>query len=693
MCKPVRAFLLICSVAYCFTASAQVNKFRNQAITLKRVIERQHYSPRPVDDKFSASLFDELIDRLDADKLFFTADDIKQLSTYRLQLDDELNGKQWAFLDKLMLLYKQRLKKADSTVHQILQKPLDLNLAEKYSSHQDSSMFATSEQQLKTKWQRWLKLGTLSYLSDICQIKKGDAKTCLQYEPQAREKMKAAELRSIKKLLEHPSGYENYVASLYLDLVASSFDPHTNYMPPAEKQLFQSHLGTEGLYFGISVVENEKGEIILGQLMPGSPAWRSGELNQGDVLVQLKWQNKEPISLEGATAQEVSAILEQSNTDRLEMTVRKTDGMIKTVSLVKEKIRNDDNAVKGFMLKGSRNIGYIYLPGFYTSFEGEASSCANDVAKEIVNLKKENIQGLILDVRYNGGGSLQEALDMAGIFIDEGPLALIKDRAGKTVTLKDMNRGTIYDGPLLLLINGQSASASELLAAVLQDYNRAIITGSNTYGKGTAQIIDLVDTNRNARTVSNNEQPEFGFVKVTIQKFFRVNGTTTQHQGVKPDISLPDVYAELNYTEAASPNSLPADTVARNKYYKPLTALPLSTLKAKSAARVESNAGFEEIKKMAKQLKHEQEPGPKTISLKWSEYYASILKDAPDQQALLKKLQELKPGYTVENTALDKEKLKTDVYAGEMNTRWKDRLLKDIYVHEAFNILSDFIGQ
>lgn len=693
MCKPACATSLLCLLIVSFSAFSQAKNYRNQVLTLKRVIEREHYSPRPVNDAFSADLLDQFLERLDPYKLYFTADDAKLLGTYRNQLDEELNGRQWTFLDKALPLFKERLKKADTLINTILQKPFDLNAADKIGFGADSLKYAASEAQWKQKWQRWLKFRIVEYLAGICDAKKGDAKTCLSFEPQAREKTKAAELRSIKKLLQHPAGYEDYIVSIFNESMSNLFDPHTSYMPPAEKEAFETGLGTEGLYFGLSVIENEKGEIELAQLMPGSPAWRCGELNQGDIIVQLAWEGKEPISAEGATAQEVSNILDLDNHATLNLTVRKADGILKTVPLVKEKITNDDNMVKGFILKGEKKIGYIYLPGFYTSFEASgASSCANDVAKEIVKLKKENIQALILDVRYNGGGSMQEALDMAGIFIEDGPLALIKDKAGKTTTLRDMNRGTIYDGPLLLMVNGQSASASELLAAVLQDYNRAVVAGGNTFGKGSAQIILPVDTMRLGNFGSRGgPMPENGFVKLTVQKFYRVNGTTTQHQGVKPDIILPEIFDELDYSESSFKTALPADTVARNKYYKALSPLPIAALKQKSSSRVAANPLFEKLSQAGAMLKKQEEAGKGIIPLKWNDYYTGFHKafPMPDREEAKKNAAAAK--YEVDNTAFDKQQQGADAAGNYMNTQWKQRLQYDIYVHEAWNILNDLI--
>lgn len=534
MCSAFRVLLVIVlAIVYPgFTNSQSTYKIQKQVILLKRTIELNHYSPRPVDNHFSEQLFDKFLARLDEDKQFFTPADFNELLPYRSQLDEELNGKGWQFFDKLISVYKSRLQKKDSAI----------------------------------------------------------------------AKKKEAQLlhRHIRKVLDHPSGYENYLAAIYCDVLANSFDPHTEYMPLEEKQDFDASLGTEGYYFGFSLEENENGDTEIGRLMPGSPAWKSGDLNKGDVITKIGWEGKEQVEVAGIEPDELSELLDGSNTDKLQITVRKANGIEKTTSLIKEKIDNEENNVKGYVLKGPESIGYIYLPDFYTGHEGSNGSCANDVAKEIVKLKKENIRGLILDVRYNGGGSLQEALDMAGIFIDAGPLSMIREKSGKIISLKDMNRGTIYDGPMTLLVNSQSASASELLGAVLQDYNRAVVVGSTTFGKGSAQVIFPVDTS-NLPLASRNT--EYGFVKITISKFYRVNGRTTQHAGVTPDVALPDIFDGMNYHEAALPAALPSDTIKKNAYYTPLLQLPLGSIVEKSDARVNHNKKFQLIRKYNMMLK------------------------------------------------------------------------------------------
>lgn len=667
-------------------AAQSSHDIQKQLLVTRRVIELNHFSPKVVDDYFSRQVFDQLLERLDENKLYFTAADIQELSNYSTQLDDELNGKSWKFFDRLKKLYKEKLLKADSTINAFLKSPVDLNSNEIIFLSEDSTRYALSNEEYKRRWQKWLRYQLLDQLANMMSAQNLDQKAILKKEPVAREKVRTTEQRNIKRILEHTAGFDNYLASVICDVVANLFDPHTEYMPLVEKQSFEADLGAEGFYFGFSVKENDNGEIEIVRLVPGSPAWKCGELNKGDVLLKLAWEGKDSFDLRGASQEEVSELLDGPVNSRMLLTVRKANGLEKTTSLVKEKIKNEENTVKGFLLKSDKKIGYIYLPDFYTDVEGNSnSSSANDVAKEIVKLKKEHIDGLILDVRYNGGGSLREALDMAGIFIDEGPLCMIKEKTGKISSLKDANRGTIYDGPLVLLINGQSASASELLGAVLQDYNRGVIVGSNTFGKGTAQVILPVDT-----TGLKSTGP-YGYVKVTTSKFYRVNGNTTQHRGVKPDVILPDIFDALDYRESNSSTALPADTVKKNTYYKQLPLLPLKELASNSKSRTKAHKGFLEIERYVNELRSAKSRPAQAVSLKWDDFIADIRRKESADETIDPFTPVNSNLFVVENSSFDGDKIKVDPFLADVNAAWKKKLGQDIYIEEAYLILIDHI--
>lgn len=672
---------------------AQLPALQQKAIVLKRMIELKHYSPKPVDDSFSVAVFKKIIEETDPRRIFFTSVEFKQLQSFSTSLDDELQGKGWGFFDQFSAAYKNALMRADTLAGKTLQKPFDFSVNETItSSKKDNFNFEADNTALASRWSGRLKLQVMARIYDAAtsdSTKKISFKDALvSMEASTREKVKLSEKKAIKKILDFPGGYDAFVSEVYLNAIASCFDPHTNYFSPREKENFQAQLSTEAFSFGIGLDENEKGQVVISILVPGGPAWKSGELHEGDELLSLQWEGKEAVDMTGASLEEVYDVLDQSSHDRMVFKFRKADGATVLVLLRKEKIENEENIVKGFMLKGEKKIGYILLPGFYTEWGNESGSgCANDVAKAIIRLKKENIDGLILDVRFNGGGSVGEALEMAGIFIDEGPLSSIKNKDGKQITLKDPNRGTIYDGPMALMVNGQSASASELLAATLQDYNRALIVGSETYGKATAQRMFSLDTISNLAAPAENKE----MVKITFAKLYRLTGGSAQFNGVSPDVMLPDAFDALEFREKFSKYALSPDTGKRNSYYKPLPSLPVSELAVRSAARVTTSDAFREVKKFIEEGKKLYTVTTRTIPLKWDQFEKWIKENETDEGILNKEEAPTKK-FTVENHAGDKELFQNNAYAKEVNEVWLKNIAGDIYIEEAFSVLLDLIN-
>ena len=447
-------------------------------------------------------------------------------------------------------------------------------------------------------------------------------------------------------------------------------------------------MSTEALSFGLALDENEKGQIVINDLTPGGPAWKSGDINEGDELLSLQWEGKEAVEMAGLSLEDAYEVLDQSINDRLVVKSKKSDGTVKIVFLRKEKLENEENIVKGFVLKGEKKIGYILLPAFYTQWENETgSSCADDVAKEIVKLKRENIDALILDIRYNGGGSLGEALQMAGIFIDEGPLMGQKQKDGKVIYLKDPNRGTIYNGPMALMVNAQSASASEILAAALQDYNRAVVIGSNTFGKATMQQMMVLDTLTNK---PGNIGKSKDIVKITTGKLYRLNGGTAQLNGVTPDIVLPDAYDGVDYREKFFSFALASDMVTKNAFYRPLTALPVSELAKKSSDRISDSKEFNAIKNMVTAMRSRRAK-TETIPLN-QEGFEQWAGQRELEMDIIEGQASSAGKFTADNHGLDKALLTGNSgYAKEINKEWLLNVTEDIYIQEACSVLCDLI--
>jgi carboxyl-terminal processing protease len=674
----------------CFPASAQKPKAQQVAFTLKRQIEKLHYSARAIDDSFSSEAFSKILKELDEQQTIFTADDYASLSAYRYKIDDEVNGGTWKFVDVLSELYKQRLKRADSLVQLILQKPLDLSADDKITfTRDDRFQFASNAAELRTRWMKWFKFLMLESLRDI---QEGDSsKPALKglvakNELAIREKLRKSTTRSFERILE-PAVYGNVITSVFYNAVATTFDPHTMFFSPKEKEEFQSEVSSENFSFGFDIDQTKDGKIVVAGLVPGGPAWRTGEMHVNDEVLQLQIEGKEPVEVATSSTDEISGWLSESKHGTVTFKMKKTNGTVYSVDLQKEKIEKQEDVVKGYVLKGARKVGYVSLPGFYTTWEDEkGSGCANDLAKEILRLKKENIEGLILDVRFNGGGSLEEALQLAGIFIDEGPLTGVKEKSGKLVFLKDPNRGTAYDGPMVLMVNGQSASASELLAAALQDYNRAVIVGSPTYGKATMQQVFPMDT----LLKSSSAPSENGYVKITEGKLYRVTGQTAQLNGVIPDIHLPDAFEALHYGEKFTPDALPSDTVKRNTWFKPLPSLPIAELSQLSSQRLAANPRFQQISSALRQRKLE-ESSARVIPLKlesfdkWAKEHTAVDVLYKEKEGVASKV------FAAQNHRDEIQQVSWNAYAKNLNEAVLKNILQDAYIEEAYQITLDLI--
>lgn len=669
---------------------SQSPKAQQVAFILKRQIERLHFNPKPVNDSFSSEVFTKVLKYLDEQQTIFTADDYTLLSAYRYKIDDELNGAPWKFVDVVSDLYKQRLKRADSLIQSILQKPLDLSADDKITfTREERFQFAANPAELRARWTKWFKYLMLESLDDLQQADstKPALKTLLaRNESVIREKIRKATERSFTRLLD-PALYPSLVPETFYNSIATTFDPHTMFFSPDQKEEFQSEVSSENLSFGFDIDETKEGKVVVAGLVPGGPAWRTGEIHVNDELLQIEKDGKQALDVSTVTTDEVEDLLKESNHSTITFKLKKANGTVYTVELQKEKIEKQEDVVKGYVLNGAKKVGYISLPGFYTTWDDEkGSGCANDLAKEIVRLKKENIDGLILDVRYNGGGSLEEALQLAGIFIDEGPLTGVREKDGKLVFLKDPNRGTVYDGPLVLMVNGQSASASELLAAALQDYNRAVVVGSPTYGKATMQQVFPMDT-----LMKNPSAPsENGYVKITDGKLYRVTGLTAQRNGVIPDIHLPDAFEALHYGERFTPDALPSDTVKRNGYFKPLDPLPVSQLKQSSAQRLATSQGFQQINTAIDRRKAEQST-VRVIPLKL-EAFEKWAKDNNSYATLYgEKHGSPSKTFVAQNHKDQNQEVSWDTYAKTLNEGVLKNIQEDIYIEEAYQVVLDLI--
>ena len=684
-------------LAYGYTQPATAAK---HALIITRMAAKYHVQPKPLDEAFSINVYESLLQHLDEEKLFFTQEDMKILNVYYRQLQVQVQNQKTDFLQLLTQIYQQRLQQVDTMLIHLTKQPFNLNVAEKYTEAEDTS-YAVNYAALRNKWYKnlkWTQLIQLAALQEL--IQKQPAAKQKKYtdslEAAARASVYNSYKRFVQKKLSIPGGVAQLVGNSYCKVIASYYDPHTNYLTLTEREDLEGSLGNKNLVFGFSLEEDEAGHTIIADLKPGTPAFKSGMMNKGDRILAIQWDTAKPIDVSDASALETSEILSASNHAQATLTLQKADGTKRQVILNKEADNNDDDddRVKSFLLQGDKKIGYISLPSFYQDWENEASinGCANDVAKEIVKLKKDNIEGLILDVRYNGGGSVGEAIDLAGIFIDAGPVMQFKQNNAKIISLKDANRGTIYDGPLVLLVNGYSASASELLAGTLQDYNRALIVGSTTYGKATGQRILPLDTSLNLSNFTANNMTGNAFIKLTLSQLYRVNGQTAQFNGVIPDVHVADPTEAVTDKERNMPFAIPAIAIEPNKYYQPLKPLNKSNLQAIADAEQKQDSFFV---KVAAFIAYQQASSQqKDIPLKLSDYIAfSKLQAATDDGAANNDATDnnTKAPFTIEENSFNQQKMKAFSGFQKNSDAVKRFLQKDGSIRVAYRLIKEIM--
>ncbi len=673
-----------------FLPAQQFDVAVKNAFIVTRMAEKFHVQPRALNDEFSSNIFDQLLKQLDEDKIFFTTDDISNLSKYKFEIDDQIKNRQSTFLSAITKMYGDRISKADTMIDNICKNPFNFSLPEKISFKEDAS-YPANEKAMRMKLYKYLKFSTLGIILDDDDLITLNASRQKKYvdslEPIARMKAKKILKHSIEIIQQGAGGIEQFMGDEYCKAIAVCYDPHTEYFPLSEKEDFESQLGQQQMVFGFTCKEEDDGSVKIESVRPGSPAFKSGQVNKGDKLVSIQWEDKMPIDVSSGGLKQVYQVLGMSNHDKATLKLKKQDGSERSVILFKEQMESSDeeNKVKSFLLKGTKTVGFISLPAFYQDWEDEstgANGCANDVAKEILKLKKENIEGLIIDLRYNGGGSMQEAIELSGIFIDAGPVGMDKSRDAKVYTMKDVNRGTIYDGPLMIMVNGYTASAAEMVAGTLQDYHRAVIAGSSTYGKATAQVVLPMDTTISVEKDISKIKTD-SYFKVTVSQLYRVNGTTAQAKGVQPDVVLPDVLEAHPQRESDNAHVLISSPVEGSKYFKPYPAGNLESLQALAQQRMKISPYFIRLKNYIETAKADNE---KDVSLQLSMAMEKE-RTAAEKNVGADSLQMEKAPYKIENNSFEKKQLQVNESLEEMNEQWSKFLSRDPYLQIAYDMM------
>jgi carboxyl-terminal processing protease len=686
----IKLSVIVIVLLLAFTTYLRANN-GNDGLTKEKVLSQLllyslsnlHYSPVKINDQFSVTTFKLYIKNLDPAKKFFYQSDIDNLSRYQKRIDDELQAGNIEFLNAATGILQQRVEEVQGFYTELLKQPFDLGSAESFELDPEKRAFCKEKSEFKELWRKLLKYQTLTAYLQIAQdnvdakkIKAIPEKTNAAMEAEARKKVAQDIKRVLNRILKETREER---LERYFDNVTAAFDPHTTYYAPEATEQFNIDMsGTlEGI--GAMLQEQTDGDYIrVEKIIPGSPAWRQKELKEGDIIIKVAEGNGEPVDIANMRITDVVQLIRGKKGTIVRLTVKKPNGQINVIALTRDVVIIEDSYAKSALIddkKLGKTFGYISLPSFYHDFNNQqARNSADDIRKELDKLNRAKVNGIILDLRNNGGGALEDAVKMTGLFIDDGPVVQVRERSGKTEILRDEDPDAVYKGPLVVLINSLSASASEILAAALQDYGRAVIIGINSFGKGTVQsVIDL------DKVITDNyaSAKPLGSLKVTIQKFYRITGGSTQYKGVAADVLLPDQLSYYDIGERELENYLPYDTIKPAPYKSWSGKINLAEIETKSKLRVQKNEVFKWIASNTAQLKMQKKQTLQTLNLKKLLTEQGKLKKQADQLA---KIQVNKAYLKIGNPNPDK---KTD------NDEWFQQLGKDEYIEEALNVLND----
>ncbi len=650
-----------------------------------------HYSPLEVNDKFSEKVFKLYIKRLDYNKKFLLQSDVDELKKYDRSIDDDINNARFNFFNKSYDIINQRVDEAQAFYKDILTQPFDFSKEETLQLDPEKINFCKSKEDLKDAWRKTLKYQTLAKMYDLIESQekakeKSDTvviKTNQELEIEARKKILKSNDDWFKRLKEFN---RNDRLSVYFNSITGIYDPHTEYYAPKDKANFD--ISMSGQLEGIGAQLQEKdGYIKVTNIVPGSASWKQGQLKTGDVILKVAQGNNEAVDIVDMRMDDAVMLIRGKKGTEVRLTVKKPDGTTIIIPLIRDIVVLEETYAQSVILKGKKNIGYIKLPSFYADFGGQSGgrSCAKDVKKELQKLKEEKVDGIILDLRYNGGGSLGDVVDMAGLFIEKGPIVQVKQKTGFPQVMEDRDASVIYDGPLVVMVNSNSASASEIMAAAIQDYKRGIIVGTSpaTFGKGTVQRFYELDDY--LPPAYSNLKP-LGSVKITTQKFYRINGGTTQLKGVIPDIVLPDPYYLLDRGEKEQDYPLAWDEIPAAKYQTWKVNYNIEKIRTASAERIKTNEGFGILNEAAKRLKKQKDES--IVSLNYDKYVAEQKKIKTDNKKLDDLDKELN-SFEINALSADGTINETDTVKVTKTKEWYKTIKKDIYLNETMNIMTN----
>ena len=707
----IALLVMLIAVASCsFTNKSFEDNDKDQLLLdlITYVLEKGHYQPKDIDDDFSVKVFEDFINAIDPTKRYFLESDIQEFQKYKYQLDDQIRNKDISFFnsvyDRLML----RMEDTKDIYKEVLSKPFDYSKKETIDIDYDKQPFATSKAELTDRWRQQLKYATLGTYDSKLTLNQATTKTKVTTEgdkimeakggaiydddiPETPMTPEEAEEASRKYTESTLDDFFDFVGDMkredwftqYINTIVEEFDPHTFYFAPEDKDKFD--MSMSGKFEGIGArLQKRKDQTKIVEVISGGPVWRDQRLEVGDEILKVGQNGEPPVNIEGMRLDDAIKLIKGPKGTIVDLVVRKVDGSLETISLTRDVVELEESYAKSAtVIKDGQKFGIINLPKFYVDFEDYNNrNAASDVAKEIERFKAAGVQGLILDLRDNGGGSLKTVVEMAGLFIKDGPVVQVRSAGHKKEVYDDKDERIQWDGPFVILVNELSASASEIMAAAMQDYKRAIIIGSKqTFGKGTVQ--NVIPLNN---IVRGNDQDDLGALKLTTQKFYRINGGSTQLEGVKSDVVVPDRYSYIDLGERDQENPLPWDKISPADY-KPWTGyIDYEQTIANSTKRMAGSPQIKLIEENAKWLKMQQDET--VVTLNYNDYKKEE-ENLKKKSQYFKAISEYNSHLSFQSLDYEKELFVSDTTLEEKRDRWHKDLTKDIYVEEAVNVLQD----
>ena len=689
----ILSFILLSGFVFGITLKKEnPNKDKLLLEIISYVLDRGHFDPKDINDVFSENAYMSYLENIDGQHRFFLKSDINSFNFYRHLIDDEIKNTQVEFFNLSFEKLMERMSQVEGFYKSLLETPFDFSIKDEINLDFKKASYANNLTELRSIWRKRLKLNALERFTSKKDEEVQKLEIDVSYVMKTDNELEVKAREIISENMD--AFFERYNDlnrkdwfSIYINSIVLQFDPHTSYLAPNDKDRFDASMSGE--FEGIGArLQKRNQEVKIVEVISGGPVWRDELLEIGDIILKVAQPNKEAVDISGMRLDDSIKLIKGPKGTQVILTIKRVDGSIEDVKVTRDVVILEETYARSSLITNDKeSFGLIELPKFYVNFQDyNQRNAATDVKKELEQLKQKNVKGIILDLRNNGGGSLKTVVEMAGYFIKEGPVVQVKSTGGKKEVLKDIDPRIVWDGPLVILVNEFSASASEIIAAALQDYKRAIILGSKqTFGKGTVQ--NVFDLNR---MITGGTYGDLGALKVTTDKFYRINGRSTQLEGVKSDVVFPNRYAYVEMGEKDQDNPLAWDSIspALYKTFEGLNNYEYSLSRSKQ--RVKDNPILTLIDEQALWIKKQQENY--TYSLDFTSYKATRESNKTYSERF-KKLGDYES--SLEFQWLPEAGLQAEVNDDLIikRKRWQKSLKKDIYISEAIEILKDLSTQ